>query len=77
MARECASTACALHEPALEAVEKRLFNSFESLHTKVVTVYDGVKTLVLIDRKLALGSLFVDLYQPYETMAAPFHAYSD
>ena len=78
MARECASTPeCPLHEPTAEAVEKRLFNILESLRTKVVTVYDGVKTLVLIDRKLVLGSVFVGLYQPYETFAALFHAYAD
>ena len=58
-------------------MEKRLFNIFESLRTKVVTVYDGVKTLVLIDRKIVLGSLFVGLLQPYETLASLFHAYAD
>ena len=78
MARECAGTTeCPLHEPTPEAVEKRLFNILESLRTKVITVYGGVKTLVLIDRKLVLGSLFVGLYQPYETIAALFHAYAD
>ena len=78
MARECAGTPeCPLHEPTPEAVEKRLFNIFESLRTKVVTVYDGVKTLVLIDRKIVLSSLFVGLLLPYETLAALFHAYAD
>ena len=78
MARECASTTeCPLHESTPEAVEKRLFNIFESLRTKVVTVYDGVKTLVLIDRKLVLSSFFFGLLQPYDTLAALFHAYAD
>ena len=78
MARECAGTAeCALHEPTAEAVEKRLFNIFESLRAKIVTVYDGVKTMVFIDRKIALGALWVALYQPYEVIAPLFDAYSD
>jgi len=58
-------------------VEKRLYNIFESLRTKVVTLYDGVKTMVLVDRKVALGALWFSLYFPYETMAPLFEAYSD
>jgi len=78
VASQCASTTeCPLHEPTAEAVEKRFYNIIESLHTKVVTLYDGVGTMVLIDRKFALGALWVSLYFPYQTMAPLFEAYSD
>ena len=58
-------------------MEKRLFNIFESLRTKIVTVYDGVKTMVMIDRKIALAALWFAVYWPYETMAPLFEVYSD
>ncbi len=78
VASQCAGTTeCPLHEATAEAVEKRLSNLFESLRSKVVTLYDGVKTMVLIDRKIALFSLFVVSYFPYDGMASLFEAYSD
>ncbi len=78
VASQCAGTTeCPLHEATAEAVEKRLFNLFESLRSKVVTLYDGVKTMVFIDRKIALSSLFVVSFFPYEGMASLFEAYSD
>jgi len=58
-------------------VEKRFYNIIESLRDKVVTLYDGVKTMVLVDRKVALDALWFSLYLPYETMAPLFEAYSD
>jgi hypothetical protein len=58
-------------------VEKRFLNIFESLRTNVVTLYDGAKTMVLIDRKVALASLWFGLYSPYEAMAPLFEAYAD
>ena len=78
VASQCASTTeCSLHEATAEAVEKRLFNLFESLRSKVVTLYDGVKTMVFIDRKIALASLFVVAYFPYDGMGPLFEAYSE
>ena len=77
VASQCAgSTECPLHEATAEAVEKRLFNLFESLRSKVVTLYDGAKTMVLIDRKLSLASLFAVTTFPYQGMASLFEAYS-
>jgi hypothetical protein len=58
-------------------VEKRLFNIFDSLRTKIVTLYDGAKTMVSIDRKFALSTLFIGTFFPYEAMAPLFEAYSD
>jgi hypothetical protein len=58
-------------------VEKRLFNIFDSLRTKIVTLYDGAKTMVFIDRKFALSTLFIGTFFPYEAMAPLFEAYSD
>ena len=58
-------------------MEKRLFNLFESLRSKVVTIYDGVKTMVFIDRKIALTSLFIANYFPYDGMGPLFGAYSE
>ena len=58
-------------------MEKRLFNLFDSLRSKIVTLYDGVKTTVLIDRKISLASLFVVTFFPYEGMASLFEAYSE
>ena len=58
-------------------MEKRFYNIIESLRDKVVTLYDGVKTMVLVDRKVALDALWFSLYLPYETMAPLFEAYSD
>jgi len=57
-------------------VEKRLFNIFESLRTKIVTVYDGAKTMVFIDHTLALATLWNGLYFPFTSMAPLFEAYS-
>ncbi|SRR5258706_8305558 len=45
-----------------EAVEKGLFSIFESLRTNIVTLYDGVETMVYIDRKFALVALSMALY---------------
>jgi len=58
-------------------VKNRLFSIIESLRTKIVTVYGGVETMVSINRKLALGSLFGALYFPYGTMEPLFEAFSD
>ena len=58
-------------------MEKRFFNIFESLRTKIVTVYDGVEAMTYIDRKLALSSLWTALYFPYTSMAPLFEALSD
>ena len=58
-------------------MEKRLFNLFDSLRSEVVTLYDGVKTMVLMDRNLALGSLFLGAYFPYGIMGPLFEAYSE
>jgi hypothetical protein len=78
VARQCANTTeCPLHEPTAEAVEKRFLNIFESLRTNVVTLYDGAKDMVLIDRKIALASLWYSVYFPYKTMAPLFEAYAD
>jgi hypothetical protein len=58
-------------------VEKRLFNIFDSLRTRVVTLYDGAKTMVSIGRKFALSTLFIGTFSPYEVMEPLFEAYSD
>jgi len=58
-------------------VKNRLFSIIESLRTKIVTVYDGAETMVSIDRKLALASLFGALYFPYTQMETLFEAFSD
>jgi hypothetical protein len=58
-------------------VEKRLFNILESLRTKVVTLYDGVRNMAYIDRKVGLASLWSALYFPYRTVAPLFEAFAD
>ena len=58
-------------------MEKRLFDLFESLRPKIVTLYDGVKTMVFIDRKVALASLFTSAFFPYDGMGPLFGAYSE
>ena len=78
VAKQCAATtSCPLHAATGEDVEKRLFNIFESLRTNVVTVYGGVETMVLIDRKFALIALSVALYSPYTSMGPLFQALAD
>jgi len=58
-------------------VEKRLFNIVESLRTKVVTLYDGPKTMVSLGRKSALAALWISSIFPYVAMDPLFEAYSD
>ena len=58
-------------------MKKRFFNIFESLRTKVVTLYNGVDTMVYIDRKLALTTLWAALYSPYTSVGPLFDALSD
>ena len=58
-------------------MEKRLFNLFESLRTNIVTLYDGVGTMVYIDRKFALVTLSMALYSPYTLVGPLFEALSD
>ena len=50
---------------------------FESLRSKVITIYDGVKTMDFINRKVALTSLFDVSYSPYDGMGPLFGAYAE
>jgi hypothetical protein len=76
-ASQCAATPdCPLHEATAEAVEKRLFNIFESFRTKVATVYDG-ETMVHVDRSPALVSLLFALEFPYTLGMTVFDALTD
>ena len=78
VAKQCATTtSCPLHAATGEDVEKRLFNIFESLRTNLVTLYDGVETMVYIDRKFALAALAAAVYSPYTSMGQLFDAMSD
>lgn len=47
------------------------------MRTKVITVYDGVESLVYIDRKFALSAFWGSLYSPYIAVAPVFEALSD
>ena len=58
-------------------MEKRIFNIFESLRAKTITLYDGVETMILIDRQLVLAALWTTLYFPYTKAAQLFEALLD
>jgi hypothetical protein len=58
-------------------VEKRLFNIFDSLRTKIVTLYDGPGNFTYIDRRFTLLAFSLALYSPYTAAAPLFEALSD